>query len=174
MMMSGRRQEDFIQLDTQPVSKEKLDRLHEACLPNRMSQVGFIKADQDVVLIIKTDRDYLQSVAVTPQQIVARLGELLDHFSFPKTEVKHGNYHIKLTNFLGYQLCPFEVLYDEPNQYKRHNYWANSEMTLSNLKKNLTVTFPSMLLHLIEHYCFFEGGNFRVEPQTLLSVLELI
>ena len=113
-------------------------------------------------------------MAVTPQQIVAKLNDILSHISYYEAEANYGNYHIKMTKFLGYQLCPFELLYDEPNQYQRYNYWASAHVTLSNVSKNLTVTFPSMLLHLIEHYCFFEGGDLRLDPQALLSVLELI
>lgn len=131
--------------------------------------VGFIKAGQDIVSIIKTDRQYLQSVAVTPQQIVAKLNEILSHISYYEAEASYGNYHIKITKFLGYQLCPFELLYDKPNNYKNYNYWASAHVTLSNISKNAAVTFPNMLIHLIEHCCFFEGGDLRVTPQALLT-----
>lgn len=170
----------WIQVDLDNVGEMQINKLNDLLKPNKYSICGFISENQHVVNIIRNDRNTLANINITPKMIVDKLMELCNAYSqvskgMPTGEsVNYKNYTIGMTNYLGYQKCPFEVLYDNPNY--NANYWANCDIIIINTKLGKKMIISSMMLHLIGHYCFFEGPGtkYRVDPREICLLLELI
>jgi len=72
----------------------------------------------------------------------------------------------------GAQICPFQPKEDQHSHYKGYHYGAR-DVVVTNLTNNKTLTYSTLLPHMIKHHGFLEGPFcwYRVNPPNVLRVL---
>jgi len=93
-----------------------------------------------------------------------------------------GKYLMHICSYRGSQQCPFKNNELDP-RYHGYDYGC-SDVTITNLETNKTITFGTLLLHMIEYHQFFEGNGslidqkqcdntYRLDPSEIVELLEL-
>jgi hypothetical protein len=72
----------------------------------------------------------------------------------------------------GAQICPFQPKEEQTKHYKGYHYGAR-DVVVTNLKNKKTLTYSTLLPHMIKHHGFLEGpfAFYRVNVQDVLQVL---
>lgn len=80
-----------------------------------------------------------------------------------------GQFLVDIVSWGGSQECPFKV----DKHYHGYRYGADDVLVV-NLRTKESLTFSSLLPHMIAKHGFFEGqGLYRVDPERLIRVLNI-
>ncbi len=180
------------------LSKEELLRVENVCHDKNFSKACFLKEDQSLLEVCKADRDYLESVKISPKQIsdrmkyIVKLAFLLnqhptenyigkdvpfiiygnDHISDERYTYETPDYIVRYVGWMGAQTCPFQS--PEDKHYYGYEYGC-SDFLIINKRTGKHIQFNSLLWHMIEIHTFFEGPQtlYRVEPSIVIDVLDI-
>ena len=122
------------------------------------------------------DTRYLNEIIATDSKLLARLdisrnkiAERMEFFTKQAFESYDGAiivekiYSVEYRSVRGRVICPFP----EPGTYQK------GFVTFTNLKKNITITWTPLNIHMIKDHGFFEGRDSknRLEPKILIDTL---
>lgn len=132
----------------------------------------FLGYNDSLKIIINRDREILRNFNITYKQIVDRLNTItLKVKALGNNSVVEDIFKVKIVTYKGAQECPFQSQDDK--KYYGYKY-GNSDVKITNLKTNKSITINTLLPHMIEHHSFFEGNVLhRLEPEKVIKVLEL-
>lgn len=98
------------------------------------------------------------------------------------------DYMIQTISYKGYQFCPFGSQEKEKEKSKSKinannndddellqcNEHDDTDVMITNLKTKEYVTFPRLMVHLIEEHEFFEGSTpYRLDPEQVVRILNI-
>lgn len=150
-------------------------RLESVMRPKKLSQSGFLGADEKLVDILVADNKVVvDERGLTHQQLAWHLhamgviAAMLEKKAnaMPVEFVYHGR-RFRVTRFAwrGYQASPFE---DETK--------SNADAEVTNLANAKKIKYGLLVPYMIERYGFYEGKGtkYRVEPSQVLAVLDFV
>lgn len=147
-----------------PLEKKIIDNFK----PGKITKDGFLGDDiRHVHDIVKEDSLILSQMGIEAETIADRLQYFIDEGKKGlETKVDLGDFTVQISWDRGMLPCPF----GEPRLH--HKITA----TLYNKKLDKEITYSQLNVHMIREHGFFEGKGsaFRLEPEELVEVLELI
>lgn len=167
-------------------SKEELFQIEKKMLPGGLSESGFLQHGDSLLKIYQDDKDYLDKVGITYDQIA----DILEYY-YQKANrlvklrydndknyknyyepVEFNNFKVSQTTWMGAQTCPFQESSDQ--KYYGYEYGC-TDVTITNLSTNKSVTFNTLLPHMIRNHHFFESPNVdhRVDPKEVIEFFDL-
>lgn len=133
--------------------------------PKSISAAGFLKEGQTLEGVLKRDKEALDILGYTTQEIADLLGPILDKSGrggkFEYTAPNGKTYVVEAKQWRGGQECPW---HDQGEHGSIDMYFTEKG------KIEKPVHIPGLLKHLIEKHDFFEGGDYRVAPETLVEM----
>ncbi len=141
-------------------------RVRSRMQPGVITLNGFLGKDKRTLNeIIETDERELQSLNRTAEDLVQRMQGFTDASfeSFTNSVLLEDIYEVETEVVRGKLPCPFA-----------HSGLVRKTITtLTNRKKNLTVRWTALNIHLIKEHHFFEGkgSTFRLDPTSLVAAL---
>lgn len=169
------------------ISLEELSTIEKRMYAGQMSESGFLAEGERLDDVYQKDKTFLESVGITYQQIVDRLETLLGKYyrtvnlEYKKTKetnygktptLVEGKYEITHTTWMGAQRCPFQN-YDKDNGYHGYSY-GDTDITIRNIENGSTISFNTLLTHMIKMHQFFEGSvSHRLDPQLVIETLDI-
>jgi hypothetical protein len=145
---------------------------------------GFLTATQSLKALAKNDNETLIKHGITYTQIADRLDSimektitLMNHRKSEKslsgkTLCVEGKYIVKCMGYLGHQSCPLSLEADmDRNDCGKSK--GSMDFCATRIDTQAKFTFGSLLPHLIRDHHFFEGGTYRVDPETAINFFEL-
>jgi hypothetical protein len=141
-------------------------RVRARMMPGAITLSGFIGKDKrSLNAIISADEQELQRLERSAKELADRMQYFTDaSFStFDGTITIDGCYVVETEVTRGKLPCP----------YSHGGLFRKAVTKLTNTKKNVSVTWSSLNIHLIEAHHFFEGkgSTFRLEPAKLVEAL---
>lgn len=167
-------------------SDNELVTIEKKMLPGGLSESGFIKKDDSLLKIYQDDKDYLDKVGITYNQIA----DILEYYYKKMVRLvylRHKNdndcknyyepiefngYTVSNVTWMGAQTCPFQ----EPSDKQYYGYeYGSTDVTILNIKTNKSITFNTLLPHMIRCHHFFESPNVdhRVDPKEVIEFFDL-
>ncbi len=176
------------------LSSEEIAFIQERMLPGkveeenvkRMSESGFLLPGESLKEVYEADRKFLEKVNITYDQIADVLMTLVGKASrvrqlqYEKTKEawpKEGylvdrRYRVQITTYMGAQQCPFQ----DPTDKHYYGYeYGSADLAIKDEKTGRTLTFNTLLPHMIRHHHFFESPNVshRVNPSDVIEMFEI-
>ncbi|MFO7896627.1 MAG: hypothetical protein R6U84_06830 [Candidatus Cloacimonadales bacterium] len=134
--------------------------------PGEFSLKGFLGNDKrNFSEIIKQDRAILGQLSIDEKAIAERMQMFTERAfeSFDDSIIIDDIYEVKYDTYRGKLLCPFV----------HKGVYRKGLITLKNLKKDITIKWTPLNIHMIGEHCFFEGkdSTHRLEPADLVEAL---
>lgn len=150
------------------LSEDEYKTIENRMYPGQFSQVGFLNNGEKLSDIIRQDRQTLEKINISYEQIVSKLKIFVDLYNNNSSgEYQTDKFIVSGKTYKGYQECPFW-------NTKYRSSHGSQDITVYNKTLGEGITFPSLIVHLIEHHHFFEGNTeYRVDPEKLVRVLEI-
>ena len=146
-----------------PLENKLLDNFK----PGKISKDGFLGNDnRHIHDIIKEDLLTLSRLGVEVETIAERLQYFIEEGKKGlETKVDLGDFTVQIAWDRGLLPCPF----GEPSRH--HKIIA----ILYNKKLDKRIRYSQLNVHMIKEHGFFEGkgSTFRLEPEQLMTILEL-
>lgn len=141
-------------------------KIHNNLKPGVLSIEGFLGKDKrNYSEIIETDSAALAKLGYTSTQIAERMQMFTDTAfeSFDSSIIIEDIYEVSYDTFRGKLLCPFA----------HSGTFRKGVIKLTNLTKNLSITWTPLNIHMIGEHSFFEGKDsvHRLEPEKLVEIL---
>ena len=165
------------------LSIEEWGQIEARMYPGKASLSGFLQPDEKLSTIIQKDLEYLNLVGITTKQISDRLLTIhkkyiqqryLNYKAGTESDgiVIENKFLVKTKSYMGAQECPFQ---NKTIDNKYHGYsYGDTDVTITNVSTNESITFNTLLIHMIEQHFFFEGSvEHRLEPADVIRVLEI-
>jgi hypothetical protein len=133
--------------------------------PNKISSAGFLKEGQTLEKVVKRDKEALDILGYTPQEVADLLGPIIEKSArsgkFEYVAPNGKIYIVESKQWRGFQQCP----------WKDHGEHGSIDMYITEKERiEKPVHIPGLLKHLIEKHDFFEGGDYRVAPETIVEM----
>ena len=134
--------------------------------PGQLTISGFMGEDKrDYSEVIASDRVLLNKLGYDEKKISSRMQFFTDFAfeSFDGTITWEDNYKIQYETFRGKLICPFA----------HSGVFRKGYITVTNLKKSISISWSPLNIHMIEEHCFFEGkgSEHRLDPQLLIETI---
>lgn len=133
------------------------------------SEEGFLDRGQTLEEVINRDRQALNMLGYTQQEVADLLGPVTEKAAnerdFEYTAPNGKQYHVRVQKWRGGQECPWE---DEVGLGKSR---SDMDMHLTEKGKGEeSVRIAGLIRHLVESHGFFEGGSYRVAPERVVEM----
>ena len=154
--------------------------------PKAISEDGFLLPGEDLKAIVKDDMAYLEQVNITVVQIADTLEKYTGWVSrarnlyYEATGNSHcdqgyslnSKYKGKVRIWMGAQECPFQ---DKTNKSYYGFHYGNADVTIEDIVTGKSITYNTLLPHMIRHHSFFESPNvkYRVSPKEIIDFFNL-
>ncbi len=153
-------------LDEEMKETPQEKRVRTRMMPGVITLTGFVGKDKrSLSEIVAADARELENLGRTTDEIATRMQAFTDATFdvFDSRVVLEDNYLVETEVTRGKLSCP----------YAHGGVIRKLITTLTNRKKNLTIRWTAMNIHLIKEHGFFEGkgSTFRLEPATLVEAL---
>ncbi len=169
-----------------PVNKSVFDLNKEQIseIESRMRSRG-LGEDESLMEVCERDRETLQELKVTYEQVASKLEELIKKSNLSET-ISDEKYEYKMTAYFGYNFCPFSDR-ESVKTYVNHR-WDYSDdhewdicgneptrYTIKRLDTGDTFTFSGLLPHLIRDHSILldRKPDHYIDPTKLVRILEL-
>lgn len=142
----------------------------EMLQPGGMSGTGFLEKSQTLEQVLERDRRALEILGYSTQEVANLLGPLNKKAvengkNFDYSAPNGKQYEVKIQAWRGIQECPW---HDRVDGRKSH---GGIDMYLTEKgKSGEPVHIAGLVRHLVESHGFFEGGSFRVAPETIVEL----
>lgn len=182
------------------LSSSEWEKIESIMYPNKASQSGFLKFSERLRAVIEKDEQTLKRLDISCKQIVDRLRTLvhkyykirnlihkcvhtenigiLDEATKNMLKLKldddsvcvENKFKISHITYRGAQTCPFQ---NDQLDTKYHGYeYGSTDFIFTDLTTNKSITFNTLLLHMIEAHHFFEGSVYhRLDPENAITFL---
>jgi len=152
--------------------EHELNILSEIPLPSDADLIrqGMLLDKQTFEQIYKRDQEALAILGYTNREIadflapLCELCNLHDWNVFHYTASNGKEFNVRVERFRGIKRCPWDGrvnLKHSPSSVNLH---------ITEIGKTETVMIAGLLRHLIEKHGFFEGGAYRVAPETIVEM----
>ena len=146
----------------------KLDKIQKAMKPGVITRDGFLGTDtRNLVDILIEDDAAVKRLDISHKMIADRMRELRtagmgglgEFISVPP------HFEVRVDTIRGKLPCPF----GHPGIIPKTN------TTVKNRKTAKEITFTDLNIHMIAAHGFYEGKGapFRIEPRTIVDILEI-
>lgn len=138
-------------------------------LPGGMSIAGFLKEGQTLEQVLERDGRALEKLGYSTQEIADLLAPVTEQaangsdFEYTAPNGKH--YEVRVQTWKGTQECPWGDKVDW-----RKSSGAMDMYLIEKGKGGEPVHIAGLMRHLIEKHGFFEGGSYRVSPETIVEM----
>lgn len=165
------------------LSIEEWEQIETRMYPNGKSLSGFLQPNEKLSTIIQKDLEYLKSIDITTKQISDRLLTITSKYTQQRylnyidniesyNIIVENKFSITSTVYNGAQICPFKNTTVD-NNYHGFSY-GDSDIIITNNNTGESITFNTLLIHMINQHHFFEGSvRHRLEPADVVRVLEI-
>lgn len=131
-------------------------------LPGGLSGGGFLKRGQTLNGVISRDKDALDLLGYSYQEIVDLIRPVCNlNYSGDYTAPNGRTFAAQIRQYRGWQNCPWRDDGDKINSSKDIFLKTEGRSTL----------IPGLIWHLIAAHHFFEGGEYRVSPEQIVEML---
>jgi hypothetical protein len=172
------------------ITEDKWDAINKLMKNPAFSQLRFLDPKEDARDVIAKDKEYLQKIGITTDQLADKLESIYKKARDPNSKLINGMYkyvdglYVEFLETCGSQLCPFCDVYGI-NNGSGANVWIHKNLPAkpcnhqnhhcqSSEHKTCDLWFGVLLIHMIKHHGFFEGNcHFRVEPSKIIEILGL-
>lgn len=139
-------------------------------LPSGMSDLGFLEKDQTLEQVLERDKQALEILGYSAQEVADFLGPITEQAAkggdFEYTAPNGKQYEVRAITYRGLQECPW---HDNPDW--RHSSGSLDMYVVEKGKNEDEPTrIAGLLRHLIEKHQFFEGGHYRISPETIVEM----
>ena len=146
----------------------QLSRIQEKMKPGIITRDGFLGTDtRNLLDMLVEDDETVKRMDLTHAAVAQRMIDLRDAGlrglgNFINVEP---HFEVRVDSVRGKLPCPF----GDPGIFQKTN------TTVKNLESGKEVTYTDLHIHMIGSHGFYEGSGspFRLEPETLVSVLEI-
>ena len=157
------------------LSMEEWSSIESRMRPDRYSQVGFLAEDEKLSTVIEQDRQTLQHFGITYDQIADILKYIEDKYikSSHLVALINEKYQVSSVCYMGAQECPFQN-HKLDDRYHGVDY-GSVDLTVKNVATGKTITFGTLLHHLIRAHHFFESPKspYRLDPVDVIELFDL-
>lgn len=166
--------------------KEILDTFYERLYPTDQtpygSQTGFLKEGEKLQDIVEKDRKTLLEYGVSYEKIYRVMSDIIDEArsngSGWKPVIVQKKFAVQIFIHFGSQFCPFSLVKDDYGDDLNNSIGAcgrgSQVITIKNTENGKSITFGSLLLHLIRDHHFFEGDvRYGASPKDIIETLEI-
>lgn len=155
--------------------------------PGKYSQCGFLQENENLDTVYQNDKTFLEFKNITYKQIVDRLETIIAKYHQTilldidddidddkiKIYIVEGKYEVSSITYNGAQRCPFQ---DDDKDPDYHGYeYGSTDITITDINTKQTITFNTLLLHMIGCHHFFEGPlcSHRLCPEKVIEMFDL-
>jgi hypothetical protein len=128
---------------------------------------GFLLKGQTLEQVMKRDEETLKILGYTTQEVADLLGPVCERAcqenSFEYSSPNEKLYQVEVERFRG-KPCPWG------DRFNLKKYPSSVNIRLIETSKPEKILIAGLLRHLIEKHSFFEGGAYRVAPETLIEM----
>jgi hypothetical protein len=156
------------------LSDEELNKIEQRMYPKKYSTVGFLQPGETLKEVYEADRLYLEQMGITYKQI----SDVLTCISRKCYRAQYLNrddfrYTIETISYNGAQICPFKNKKLD-NLYHGYDY-GSSDITITDKVTNESITFNTLLIHMIDAHHFFESplSQHRVDPKKVIKMFDI-
>ncbi len=137
--------------------------------PSNMSAEGFLLEGQTLEQVLKRDKQALQVLGYTAKETADLLGPATEKAAnggdFEYTAPNGKQYDVVVEVYRGSQECPWRDKVD----HKRSSGAMDMYFT-EKINGGEPIRIAGLIRHLVEEHGFFEGGNYRVAPETIIQM----
>lgn len=173
------------------IPSDELIVIEQRMYPGKYSELGFLQEGETLQKVYDDDKRFLEACNITYDQIADRLDTILGKYyralnnesrvkkgsvydRNPKLEyVVEDTYRITSVSYMGAQGCPFQNKEKDPDY---HGYeYGSTDVTIKNMVNSSTITFNTLLPHMIRCHHFFESpkSSHRLDPLQVIRTLEI-
>jgi len=150
------------------IAGQPITKLEDIMRPDHASMAGFLGEDESLLKVMAEDNDFVLSQGITHQDLAAVLMYARAHYfkGYGKEFSLGGRkYKMSVTSYMGSQDSPFQ-----------DGTGAHSDMTITNLDTDASLSCSCLLADMIERYGFYEGKqtSYRLEPAAVLEVFDFL
>jgi hypothetical protein len=147
----------------------QMKAIQEKMKPGVITRDGFLGSDRrNLIDILIEDDETVKRMGLSHQQIAGRMLEFRDSGMRGLGEFIsiEPHFEVRVDSVRGKLPCPF----GDPGIFPKTN------VTVRNLEKNEEITYTDLHIHLIGSHGFYEGKGslFRLEPKSLVDILEIV
>jgi len=147
----------------------QMKAIQEKMKPGVITRDGFLGSDRrNLIDILIEDDESVKRMGLSHQQIAGRMLEFRDAGMRGLGEFIsiEPHFEVRVDSVRGKLPCPF----GDPGIFPKTN------VTVRNLEKNEEITYTDLHIHLIGSHGFYEGKGspFRLEPKSLVDILEIV
>jgi hypothetical protein len=145
----------------------EMNRYQESMRPGHITLKGMLGEDQrNLVDILIDDDAEVRRIGTTHGAIAARMQILRDHGvrGLGNSITVEDHFEVRVDSVRGKLPCPFE-----------DGIIQKTFTQVMNLRTGAQITYTDLHIHMIQFHGFYEGygSDFRLDPQTLVEVLEV-
>jgi hypothetical protein len=146
----------------------QLSRIQEKMKPGIITRDGFLGTDtRNLIDMLVEDDETVKRMDLTHAAVAQRMIDLRDAGlrGLGNFVLVEPHFEVRVDSVRGKLPCPF----GDPGIFQKTN------TTVRNLKSGKEVTYTDLHIHMIGSHGFYEGigSPFRLEPEILISVLEI-
>jgi len=129
---------------------------------------GFLKEGQTLKQVVKRDQEVLKILGYSTQEVADLLADICEtncqENNFVYTALNRKRYKVVIERSRGIKRCPWQDFVNLKKSPSFINFYINE------VDKTERIRIPGLLRHLIEKHGFFEGGLYRVAPETIVEM----
>lgn len=169
---------NFPLITVENLTPDEVKIVEKRMRPNEWSVSGFLTEHQSLTSVAYSDRKHLEHLSITYEQIADKLDGLINKcdqiFKRGHLPLAEGKFLIQKRQTKGYQTCPFTFSNNEgQNDDDCGNHKGSVDYCITRIDINEQLQFASLMPHLIRDHHFFQGGDYRLNPETAVKFFDL-
>ena len=127
--------------------------------------------------VLRNDAQLLSQHNLRYADIAERLDFLLGYAMRKKNTITYKHYSVIIETFKGFQICPWAT---DPHHAQcvagGGVQYGSISWTIFNQQKQIEISGPGLMVHLIRDHHFFEGiqSPYRIDPIKISRLLDLL
>lgn len=149
----------------QSINNVSIQQLELVMKPDSLSGAGFLGPHESLIDVLLKDNDYVCNTLGLSHQMLAEPLQYIVQY----TGAGMGDCCMYKGVFYKFSHISYSGSQDSPFQ---DNTRGSRDITVTNTQNNKSITFSSLLPHLISRYGFYEGHgtSYRLDPKDILAV----
>lgn len=144
--------------------------------PGALSKSGFLGPGESLAAVLAEDAHALARIGVSFEALAAAVETLIAAANAaPSHEAVAGQHHVRIQQYLGFQICPFAPDLRSGQCAGRGLPLSSIDWRIENRATGQAMEGPGLIVHLMHDHHFCEGpaSPRRVDPVALAALLGL-